>query len=417
MIDCKVGQNDLPLYFKYDCNEKSGISRPHELQEGDKNIFMPMKTIEIVASRTWGGGERYVLDLARTLKNEGEEVEIITKGEKPTDEPFKNAGLSVSRLPLGGEFDIITPILLSRRLRRDPSRRILIHVHNFRMASLAVKARALAGNCGKEICILCTRHLVKTGKRSARATGIYSGLDGIIFVSELARREFLSGNPEVNPEKLHVVHNSIIPPRDNFISLNPPAVNSAESTPEPRNSNEVTLLFIGRISEEKGLETLIRALGRLRDLPLRLRIAGVGKGPYVSRLKGEVWRANVTDRVEWLGHCDDVYEEIRRADIGVAPSTARESFGLVLLEFMSQGVPVITTDHGAQPEVITSGEDGLLVPPDNTDALAKAIRTLAESADLRRRIGEKGLETFHSRFAYPRFIRELKGVAASLFKE
>lgn len=371
-----------------------------------------MKTIHLVASRTWGGGERYVLDLARTLMNEGEEVEIITKGEKPTDEPFKKAGLNVSRLPLGGEFDIISPILLGRRLRRDPSRRILIHVHNFRMASLAVKARALAGNCGKEIRILCTRHLVKPGKRSARAKGIYSGLDGIVFVSDLARREFLSGNPEVDAAKLHVVHNSIIPPETAGGTAS-----SGSTSAGKTDSKEISLLFIGRISEEKGLEPLIRALGRLRDLPVRLRIAGVGKGPYVSRLKGEVWRANVTDRVEWLGHCDDVYEEIRRADIGVAPSTARESFGLVLLEFMSQGVPVITTDHGAQPEIITSGEDGLLVPPDNTDALAKAIRTLAESAALRRRIGEKGLETFRSRFAYPRFIRELKGVAASLFKE
>lgn len=363
-----------------------------------------MKTIHLVVSRVWGGGERYALDLLRTLSVEGEDVEVITKGVKDVDTPFQEAGIPLTHLPLGGEFDILTPVLLARRLRRDPSRRILLHVHNFRAASLAVKARALAGDCGKEIRILCTRHLVKPGKQSARARGIYSGLDGIIFVSRLAQEEFLSGKPDVDSAKLHIVHNSIIPP----------SPEKTEATPEK--DEMTTLLYLGRISEEKGLDTLIRAMGLLKDLPVRLRIAGVGSAPYVKRLKGEVWRADVTDRVELLGHCPDVYEEIRRCDIGVVPSEWKEPFGLVLLEFMSQGRPVISTGHGAQPEIITDGEEGLLVAPGNPGQLADAIRKLATSPELRREMGEKGEDTFRSRFAYPRFMREMRSVIQSLFK-
>ena len=357
-----------------------------------------MKVIHLVCARTWGGGERYALDLCRSLATAGEDVTVISRGAEVVDTPFHNAGIPTRRLPLGGEFDIFSPLRLSTWLRHVPDRNVVIHVHNFKDASTAIKARALCGAKDKNIRIVCTRHLAKPGKRTGRARRIYDGIDALIFVSEFAKRTFLSGNPEIDLSKVYVVHNSIIPPAE------------APEAGADKNPDEISLLYLGRISEEKGIDTLIRAVGLLGDLPLKLRLGGVGLGPYVKQMKGEVWRAGITDRVEWLGHLDDVYPEIRRADIGVVPSRWGEPFGLVLLEFMSQGVPVVTTCNGAQPEIIADGSEGFLVEPDDPRAMADAIRRLAEDAALRREAGKRAKATFEDRFTYPGFLSKIRSI-------
>ncbi len=359
-----------------------------------------MKVIHLVCARTWGGGERYALDLCRSLAAAGEDVSVISRGAEVVDTPFHNAGIPTRRLPLGGEFDIFSPLRLSTWLRYLPDRNVVIHVHNFKDASTAIKARALCGASDKNIRIVCTRHLAKPGKRTGRARRIYEGIDALIFVSEFAKKTFLEGNPEIDHSKIHVVHNSIIPP----------AEREGTDAASDRNPDEISLLYLGRISEEKGIDTMIRAVGLLGDLPLKLRLGGVGSGPYVKQLKGEVWRAGITDRVGWLGYLDDVYPEIRRADIGVVPSRWGEPFGLVLLEFMSQGVPVVTTGNGAQPEIIAEGREGFLVEPDDPQAMADAIRRLAADAALRREAGKRAKATFEDRFTYPGFLSKIRSI-------
>lgn len=360
-----------------------------------------MKILQLISDRQWSGRTRYALDLARTFAADGYDTEVLTKGEEVTDGPFHEAGIKTGKLPLGGGLDFLTPVLLARKLRRDPSRCILIYTYTANDTSSAVRARELIGECGKEIRIIRV-HAGGDGattrlKRQASQEG-----DAVIFCSEAARLSYMEANPGVDERTLYTVHNSVIPGQ------------GMESSRE-NHSDEITLLYLGRIAEGKGLETLVKALGKLKDLPLRLRIGGVGRGPYVSALKGEVWRADLTDRVEWLGHLADVYEEIRRADIGVVPTETSDTFGLTVLEFMSQGVPVIATDEGSVTEIITSGHDGLTVTQGDVGALAEAVRTLALSEETRRSLGEEGRMTFDRLFNYDRFMRETFRIVNALF--
>lgn len=113
-----------------------------------------------------------------------------------------------------------------------------MHVHNFKDAIVATRARALSGN--SKVRIVLTRHLVKAGRTSSMYRDLYSRLDAVIFVSDLARKEFLSSNPPIDREKLHVVHNSIASPR-------------ATSLPEDIARTDVpVIMHHGRISPEKG---------------------------------------------------------------------------------------------------------------------------------------------------------------------
>ncbi|MDE6133967.1 MAG: glycosyltransferase family 4 protein, partial [Muribaculaceae bacterium] len=221
----------------------------------------------------------------------------------------------------------------------------------------------------------------------------YRGIDSLIFVSEAARETFLSTSPGVDESRISVIHNAV---------RIPVAAHSDAGSHE-----EVTLAFIGRISPEKGLDVLLEALCSLGDVPLRLLVAGTGKGTDVMPLVRMSRRSALSGRVEWLGHVDDPLEVARRADIGIVPSVLAESFGLAIIEFMSCGVPVVATALGGPIEIITEGRDGLLVPASDPSALAAAIRRLATDRELCSRMGQEALATAGSRFAYEGFYRKI----------
>ena len=207
----------------------------------------------------WGGGEQYVLDLCRALESDGHSVAVVTRGYKDVDRHFAEAGFSPGKLPLKGRLDFISPIVLARVLNRMEAP-IVVHAHNFKDADTAVRARRLMADPSK-VRIVVTRHLAKAGRTGRYAEDLYAGIDALIFVSETARKEFLSTSPVIRPSKMHVIYNAI--------TLAPKHVVSCGSD----GGGSVTLLYAGRISPEKGLEVLIRAMEKLQD-NIRLLVAG-----------------------------------------------------------------------------------------------------------------------------------------------
>lgn len=358
-----------------------------------------MHIIHLVSNGTWGGGEQYVLDLSRALVSDGHRVEIISRPVNEVVDRFTANGLApVARMPLRGAIDIISAVRLASRLRRCDE--VIVHVHNFKDAIVATRARALSGN--DKVRVVLTRHLVKEGRTSAIYRELYSRLDAIIFVSALARNEFLKSAPPISSDKLHVVHNSIVvPPHHSVPSDIPP-------------TDVPVIMHHGRISPEKGLDVLFDALDMLADLPWQLRIAGEGKAQHVGPLKQQAKRLGIADRVEWLGFRTDVHDIIPTATIGVVPSTWCEPFGLAVLDYMAHGVPVVTTDNGAQPEYLTDGNDSLLVPPSDAAALASALRTLLTDEATRRRIARGAAATFDQSLSYPTFYNRILSVYQSV---
>ena len=134
-------------------------------------------------------------------------------------------------------------------------------------------------------------------------------------------------------------------------------------------SSGPTVLFVGRHEPRKGLEVLLRAAGRLGE-GVKLWIAGLG--PDTERLK----RSYGGDtRIEWLGRIGEQEKiaRLRAADVLCAPSLAGESFGVVLLEGLAAGTPVVASDLAGYRRVVRSGREAILVPPGDVDALAVAL--------------------------------------------
>ena len=165
----------------------------------------------------------------------------------------------------------------------------------------------------------------------------------------------------------------------------------------------------GRLSPEKGIDTLLQAFAMAAMPHARLVIAGSGNGEYVKMLHDVAARSGIAQQITWTGHVSDIHPLIQKADVGVCPSRVRESFGLAVIEYMAHGKPVITTDNGAQPEFLTNGVDGIMTPPDDVEALATAMKSLND-AELRKAMGEEAQKSFEERLAFPIFIAKIENV-------
>ena len=165
---------------------------------------------------------------------------------------------------------------------------------------------------------------------------------------------------------------------------------SAEPFEELRDGT-LNILFVGRFEERKGLIHLLKAYHRLRKRKVDARLLVVGAGPKEREYRRYVGLRGIRD-VEFLGRVDDA-DKVRyfaSADIYCAPNTGQESFGIVLLEAMAAGVPIVASDIHGFKRVVERNVQGILVEPRNPRALAAALYALARDPDLRDEMGEAG---------------------------
>jgi glycosyltransferase involved in cell wall biosynthesis len=151
-------------------------------------------------------------------------------------------------------------------------------------------------------------------------------------------------------------------------------------------SGEALLLFVGRLRYYKGLDTLIRVLPRV---PARLLV--IGTGPMEKEWKALARDTGVSDRIAWLGEVSDsdLPDIYHVSDIFVLPAShTSEAFGLVQVEAMAAGLPVVCTELGTGTSYVNrDGVTGFVVPPNDVDALCDALHRLIGDPDLRAKMG------------------------------
>jgi len=165
------------------------------------------------------------------------------------------------------------------------------------------------------------------------------------------------------------------------------------SSPEPLDGDPA-VLFVGGNYQRKGLPTLLAAVAAVAEEIPALVVHVVGGARSPEPLARRAARLGIEERVAFHGHRenDRVRAMMAGADVFAMPSLV-EAFGLVYLEAMREGTPVIATSRGGAAECFRDGEDALLVPPGDVDALADALRRLAHDVAFRERLGAAGRET------------------------
>jgi glycosyltransferase involved in cell wall biosynthesis len=178
------------------------------------------------------------------------------------------------------------------------------------------------------------------------------------------------------------------------------------------------LLYVGRYTQVKRIPLLIRAYARARER-FTVRAPLVLLGGYPGEYEGEHPQAVIEETGAqdvflpgWRGH-DDLALGLNAADVVVLPSV-HEQFGQVLIEGMACGLPVIAVNNHGPATIVDDGETGLLIPPDDEDAMVDALVRIVNDADERRRLGETAYERSRSQYSWPALAERVAEVYAEL---
>ncbi|MHB1525831.1 MAG: glycosyltransferase family 4 protein [Candidatus Dormibacteria bacterium] len=331
-----------------------------------------------------GGVGEHVRNLATELRSRGVVVKVLAPAAGANKSPVEGLVALGRPIPVptnGSVARISLSFHLSRRIREVLATEAfdVIHIHEPLMPALPVTVLRLNQ----------TSAAVGTFHAYARQNlGYYYGrpilrrqfqrLDASIAVSEPARA-FVA---RYFPGDYTVIPNGIDPQR--FRPDVPPAVGIVHA-------KRKTILFVGRLEERKGLSALLDAYQLLRQVRADCQLVVVGDGALRRGYERRVEEEGIPD-VHFCGFIPEQEKPgyFTAADIYCAPNTGKESFGVILLEAMASGKPVVATAIDGFRQVLTDGREGLLVPPGDDGAMATALAHLLDHPDQRLRMGQAG---------------------------
>lgn len=239
-----------------------------------------------------------------------------------------------------------------------------------------------------------------------RATGAYSKIDRIICPSRFLEGRLVDGG--FPPSQLVWMPNFLT---DDVI---------AETADAPRGDfGAPYLVYFGRLSKEKGVDVLIRAFGRAQEsLPDGLRLAIVGDGPMRSEL--EDLASGLGERVTFLGYRSgrELRGLVKGALFSVVPSTWCENMPFSVVESLLAGTPIIGSDLGGIPEMVTDGRTGFVFPAGDVAALSdRLVRAAALRGEAYREMQRAGVAYTQERCSQDAYMRELTDLYGTLMEE
>ena len=336
---------------------------------------------------TWPGGVTiHVSQLARELERSGHEVQVLAphspSRECQDGDLLVPLGRSVP-LPSNGSIARVSlSVWLARRIRALLQREQydIIHLHEpmAPILPLTVLEYSNTVNVGTFHACRNRQHLYRMSRPVIKRWR--SRLHGSIAVSPAAMRyvsEAFPGEYEIIPNGIDV---------DHF---------SQRALPWPQyQDGKTNLIFVGRLEKRKGLRYLLEAYGKLKwDMP-DLRLIVVGPGTPDKDSYHVLSSQNLQD-VEFVGRVpyDDLPRYYASADVFCSPATGGESFGIVLLEAMAAGKPIVASDIEGYRGVMQHGVQGRLFQNKSVESLASELQTLILDPDMRRKMGEQGRTT------------------------
>ena len=355
----------------------------------------------------FAGTERHMLDLACGLRAEGAEVLLACPMPSPLAEKADGAGLAVVPIQKKGLVDWAAVRTLRGLLRAGKVQ--IVHAHNGRTALASALAVTMAGR-GVAVAtqhFLEPNHVTQGGAKGRLSHAAHRWVSQrttrFIAISEAVRRE-MEGRGEAPEGKVVVVPNGLAPPEPSR------QTSRAEVRAALGLGADVPLLVCAaRLEREKDVASLVEAMGHVRaDFPAAVCVVA-GEGTLRPALAAQIRDGGMESRVRLLGYRADVLSLINAGDLFVLPSLA-EPFGLVLLEAMALGKPVIATAAGGPLEIVVPDETGVLVPPGQPEALARAITQMLARPREMEALGISARRRFCERFTAARMARDTVAV-------
>lgn len=348
----------------------------------------------------YGGVEKYVLELSKKLVRLGNEVTVACADE-PHAESEDVQGIKVIRLPyITKVANTNITLRLFRTLIRENFDVVHTHIPTPWSADISALASMLKR---KPLCV--TYHNDLTGK----------GVNSVIahlYNSTLLHLVLWRATTIVVTQPKYTEYSSHLKLHKGKIVIIPPGVTEPiHSGGLERKTDCVFFMSVlDKHHDYKGLEVLLRAMTKVRTKRPNAKLLIGGGGESICKYELLAERLGIIDSVEFLGTLSDqeLADTYRASSIFVLPSLNKlEGFGIVALEALSFGTPVITTHVAGSSEFISRNRAGLIVPPADINALSNAILNLLEDRGEARLMGERGAVAVSQEFSWDSIARQI----------
>lgn len=332
------------------------------------------------------GGNVVAAALAEAALGRGLRVIVLSPQGGAVCDRLRSAGAEVSILGGRRTFRLDTALEFARALRRGSVD--LLHTHDALPGTVLARlgARISRTPVVSHVHVQTSYHsdpLVRAWQKALWRATNRAACDAVIVVSSSLQEEALREG--VRHDRVFFVPNGVR-------TTIPSGKRQAQRATLGVGSDDLLVLHVGRLCESKGQAVLLRALAQLQDPGVRVLCVGKdleANGEYARMLSKLVRDLKVEDRARILGFVDAIEDVYTACDVLALPSTI-EGTPLVVLEAMAAGKPVVATPVGGVPEVVIQDKTGILVPPGDAAALARALERLRADPALARQLGQAG---------------------------
>jgi glycosyltransferase involved in cell wall biosynthesis len=372
-----------------------------------------MRILHIVGDSRFGGAGRIILGLGHMAKSEGWDVDILT-----TDPMFQLAArrnglgvldLDVIRRPIRPHWDLRGLLKLRSALKRDSYG--IVHTHTSKAGFVGRLAASMAG----VPIIIHTMHGLAFHERSARSIRLFYSIlerfaakrcDRVVSVSEFHRRWAIDLGI-CNGSKILTIPNGIV---DQSLAITAPLELRRRLGVSRK---DLMILTMARLVPDKGLEYLIEAAAQLRLAAPHCKTVIAGDGPARLQLERLACKLDVSDRVTFLGHRQDVDALLAACDIVALPSL-REGLSISLLEAMAASKPIVASRIGSHLEVASQANIAKLVTPADARALSDTLLDLSRDPEMMVTLGTNARRLYELRYTDGRMLNAYRELYHSL---
>jgi len=353
-----------------------------------------LRTLHLNTERTWRGGEQQTLYLASGLEGCGHLARVCCVPGGALSERAEKAGLEVVEIPARGELDLRAAWRIARHLKREGYD--IIHMHTSHAHGLGILVSLLHRGpkrvVHRRVDFSIYRNRLKLSRfKYAR------GVDRYVAISQAVQAVMVEdGIPEA---KISVVPSGVDPARLERVKVSRAELRGAMEVPEAA----PVVGCVGHLAWHKGQEFLVRAVPELLTQVPEAWVVIVGEGEHRTLIEGEIQRLGVGHRVRMTGFREDAPTLMRAFDVLAVPSVM-EGLNTTVLDAQCLGVPVVASRVGGLPEAVEEGAGGVLVPPRNPVALARALVELLTDRAGREDLGRKGSARVRRTFSVERMV-------------
>lgn len=373
-------------------------------------------TVLFLDQQSWkGGGQAVLVEVLDAVRAFIRPV-VALPGEGPFRRDLEGRGIETLILPFGDYAPGAKSAAGAARLAVRSAACAFLLAREIRMRRAAavyvngprcLLSGAAAAAWMRRPCVLHLHSILRAGPETGLVRLLARAISGVIACSNAAAGP-IRGIPGLSP-KTRVVYNPVREPRG-----------APQSALRP--DGRWTAGIVGRITPEKRQDLVLKAVVRLDESERsRIRLLFVGAPDpesredraYAAELRNYARRSHIESLVVWAGRQEDTAAYYRAMDLLVHPS-AREALGLVLLEALRHGIPVIACRTGGVPEVVRDGHNGLLLPPGDENALADGLRRFLREPALRSRLADGARAGPGPCFAPERFRSDIRNAMGTL---